>query len=80
MTTVFLFLLPSFFVGGPAILGPRRVWRLVLSLFRKDRGLVERVLGRRGLAFGRGSMSETITSWAALSHVSDERSPEAIAH
>ena len=43
LTTVFLFLFPSFFVGGLAILGPQRVWRLVLGLFRKDRGLVSRI-------------------------------------
>ena len=38
-----ILVLPDFLVGGLAILGPRRVWQLVLSLFGKDRGLAGNV-------------------------------------
>ena len=36
-------------------------------------GLVSRILGRRGLELGRGSMSGTITLWAPLIHLFEDR-------
>ena len=36
----------DFFVRGLAILRPQRVWRLVLSLFRRSKGLVVWILSR----------------------------------
>ena len=36
-------------------------------------GLISRILGQRGLEFGHGSMSGTITLWAPLIHLLENR-------
>ena len=73
--TLSLLFLPSLFVGGLAILGPREIWRkecgLVLSLSFLG-WLVSRIPSGGGLGLGYSSMSGAITSWAMLIHLSKD--------
>ena len=71
----------------------REMWGLVLNLFggfiprissRRGlgfgslKGIISRIPSRGGLGLSHGSMSGMITSWAALIHLSENGSLEAI--